>query len=204
ALAWRFAREWETFAKGLPPVRSEKELSDEEKKTKTIILFCRPSRSALLREAGPTLECKLSDTEFEIAGQKAALGADRGVVLTRPSPWAAKKDRYLVVCTGLFYGEHAADNHKLDLVPDFIVFTPGKEGEGESPAVLAGYFDSDWKADASLVETFKPPVEAPAPVLPPVPPAPPPAETPAKETPPAEPSAKDTPPVPEDDSEQEK
>ncbi len=152
--ALRFATEWQAFAKGLPPVRSEKELSKEDKKTKSIILFCSASSSALLREAAPTLECRITDKEFRIAGRKASLEGDRGLVLTRPSPWAPAKDRYLVVCTGLFYGEDAAENHKLDLVPDFIVFTSGQEGEGEPPAVLAGYFDSDWKADPKLVETF--------------------------------------------------
>jgi pimeloyl-ACP methyl ester carboxylesterase len=155
AKAHRFAREWEIFAKGRPSVKCERDLTPAEKSGKSIILFCTPSKSKLLAEAAATLECLLSDTEFEIAGRKAALNAERGLVLTRPSPWAPGKDRYLVVCTGLFYGESAAENHKLDLVPDFIVFTPGKEGEGEPPAVLAGYFDSDWKASAKLVEVFK-------------------------------------------------
>ncbi len=163
--AMRFATEWQVFAKGLPPVKSEKDLTKEEKATKSIILFCSPSSSALLGEAAPTLECKLTDREFAIAGKKASLEGDRGLVLTRPSPWAPGKDRYLVVCTGLFYGEDAAENHKLDLVPDFIVFTSGQEGEGEPPAVLAGYFDSDWKADPKLVEVFAV-KKQPAPALP--------------------------------------
>jgi len=151
-----FAREWEVFAKGRPTVKCEKDLTPEEKAGKSIILFCTPSRSRLLAEARPTLECSLTDGEFAIAGRKAPLGPERGLVLTRPNPWAPDRNRYLVICTGLLYGRDAAENHKLDLIPDFIVFTAGKEGEGEPPAVLAGYFDTDWKADPKLVEVFKP------------------------------------------------
>lgn len=154
--ARRFVREWHRFAKGLPRVVDEKDLSAADKEGRSIILFGSPETSALLREAAPTLECRLTESEFEVAGRKASL-AGRGIVLTRPSPWAPGKDRYLVVCSGLFYGEGLSENHKLDLIPDFVVFGPGTEGEGEPPAVLAGFFDSDWKADPGLVETFEPP-----------------------------------------------
>ena len=155
--AYRFAEEWRRFAKGSPPVVAEADLSEEDKKTKSIILFCTPSKSALLKDPAVDLGSTLTDTAFVIAGRKAALTAERGLMLTRPNPWCPEKNRYLVVCTGLFYGQETAGNHKLDLAPDFIVFAPGGEGQGEPPAVLAGYFDSDWKAIPRLVEVFPAP-----------------------------------------------
>lgn len=159
AKAGRFALEWQRFAKGTPRVIDEKDLAETDKAARSIILFGGPATSRLAAEAAPTFGCRLTESEFEIAGKKASLAGDRGVVLTRPSPWAAANDRYLVVCVGRYYGDdqdHPATNHKLDLVPDFIVFTAGREGEGEPPAVLAGYFDTDWRADPKLVETFAP------------------------------------------------
>lgn len=154
--ALRFAEEWHGFARGRPPVRDEAELSAADKAGRSIILFGSPESSRLLRQAAPTLECRISEDRFEVAGRRAMLGAGRGLVLTRPSPWAPGNDRYLVVCMGRFYGEGLSVNHKLDLVPDFVVFGPGSEGEGEPPAVLAGFFDSDWRADPELVEVFPP------------------------------------------------
>jgi hypothetical protein len=174
AKARRFATEWHRFAKGLPQAVDEQTLTDEEKKSKSLILFGTPATSALAREAAPSLGCRVTADEFQVAGRKVSLKGDHGVVLTRPSPWAPTNDRYLVLCAGRFYGDdgdHPALNHKLDLIPDFMVFTAGSEGEGEPPALLAGYFDSDWKPDPALVEVFEPrapPVAEEAPVLGPV------------------------------------
>ncbi|HOX05623.1 MAG TPA: alpha/beta hydrolase-fold protein, partial [Planctomycetota bacterium] len=167
AKARRFAAEWQAFAKGAPQAVDEATLTDEEKTARSLIVFGSPTTSRLVAEAARlgALECRLSATELEIAGRKVSLEGDRGVVLTRPSPWCPAKDRYLVISAGRYYGDdadHPAANHKLDLIPDFIVFGAGAEGEGEPPALLAGYFDSDWKADPNLVEAFdaKPPAPA--------------------------------------------
>jgi len=172
--ARRFATEWHRFAKGLPQAVDERTLTEAEKKSKSLILFGTPETSRLAAEAAPGLGCRLTADEFEVAGKQVSLKGDRGLVLTRPSPWAPANDRYLVLCAGRFYGDdrdHPALNHKLDLIPDFIVFTAGSEGEGEPPALLAGYFDSDWKPDPALVEVFEPKpkaVEEEAPALGPV------------------------------------
>ncbi len=157
--ARRFAAEWRRFAKGEPQTVDEKTLSDDEKTARSMVVFGTPATSALVAEAAKlgALECRIAPDTFEVAGKRIGLTAGRGLVLTRPSPWANRGDRYLVVCAGAFYGENLSENHKLDLIPDFIVFGPGKEGEGEPPAILAGFFDSDWKADPSLVEVFEKP-----------------------------------------------
>lgn len=153
AKARRFAEEWQAFAKGKPQVKCEKDLTEQEKRSRSLLLFCTPSRSNLLREASATLECTLTDKSFSIAGKTIAMGDTRGIVLTRPNPWAPDNDRYLVVFSGLAYGSGLAVNHKLDLIPDFIVFGAENEGLGEPAAFLAGFFDSDWRPDPRLIET---------------------------------------------------
>jgi pimeloyl-ACP methyl ester carboxylesterase len=156
AMARRFAAEWAIFAKGRPPVKCESELTAKDMLSRSLILFCQPSRSKLFATVKETLQCKVTDDSFEICGRKFDIGPDSGLLLTRPSPWAKAKNRYLVVATGQFYGQGLASNHKLDLVPDYILFTSGTEGQGEPPALVAGFFNSDWQADPELLEVFKP------------------------------------------------
>jgi hypothetical protein len=80
--------------------------------------------------------------------------AGKGIMYLYPSPLAdAANPRSVVICAGLLYGQSVSSNHKLDLVPDFILFDDKRDNDGSSTnhALCAGFFNGEWKLDPKLM-----------------------------------------------------
>ncbi|MBI3828034.1 MAG: prolyl oligopeptidase family serine peptidase [Planctomycetes bacterium] len=158
AAAESFAEAWYDFAKGKAQIKADKDVTEEEKKTKNLFLFGEEQENKLHAECAATKKLP-----FEVKDGKAAIGEktfelkDRGIMYIYPSPFeGAGPERSVVICAGLLYGKHLPFNHKLDLVPDFLIYTadPDNDGTNTNKPVVAGYFDGKWKLSADTTWYF--------------------------------------------------
>jgi hypothetical protein len=68
-----------------------------------------------------------------------------------PNPLAP--ERYVVVCCGQAYGEKLGENHKYDLLPDFIVYSDEPDYDDSNAFYCAGFFDTAWQLNPKLTWT---------------------------------------------------
>jgi len=147
--AERFAKWWHDFAKGRVTVKADKDVTAEDRKNKSLFIFGEEQEHALHAEAAPNLPFKIRDHKLTV-GKRTVELLSRGVLYIYPSPFeGAKPHCSVVIATGLPYGPNLPVNHRLDLVPDFLVFEHGPDVDGTktNKPVLAGFFDGAWKLD---------------------------------------------------------
>jgi predicted esterase len=153
-----FADEWYLFAKGVAAVKADRDVTDEDKRTKNLILFGQEHENALHALAAKTGDLPLSirDDKVSLGGRTVSL-AGRGVLWIYPSPFeGAGPERSIVITAGVRYGAHLPVNHKLDLVPDFLIYTGEMDVDGTrtNRPVAAGFFDGRWKLNGKTTWWF--------------------------------------------------
>jgi predicted esterase len=139
------ASEWYKFAKSLPRVKAEKNITDDDKKTFNLFLFGEPETSPMIREVLRQTPVKITKDEFIIAGKKYPR-AGNGLFVKYRSPWNSAKS--VVVQCGIPWGKSCSDNHRYDFLPGYIVYTEKtdpKDPFGGNKALTAGFFDADGK-----------------------------------------------------------
>ncbi|MBD3173587.1 MAG: prolyl oligopeptidase family serine peptidase [Armatimonadia bacterium] len=157
ALLARFSVEWWRFAEGLPWVSAmadgwpegwavaDTEITDELMNDHNLVLFGRPESNAVLAEMADQLPAEFIDGGFRIGGQDLA-GEDLGMWLCYPSPVGV--DRMVLVISGHPWGDGFRSagrvDHKLDLLPDFIVFDSTIRPDDNNRYRAAGVFGPDW------------------------------------------------------------
>lgn len=149
AQALKFADEWYAFAKSRPPVKADADVTVPETKAKNLFLFGEEQENILHAACAATkkLPFVVKDGSATIGGKTVPL-KDRGLMYLFPSPLeGAGPSCSVVICAGLSYGEHLPSNHKLDLLPDFLLYTaePDLDGTRTNQPVCAGFFDGKWK-----------------------------------------------------------
>ena len=151
ATAERFAQEWRDFAKGRPPVMADREVTPAVERAKTLVLLGEPATNSVLRRLARKLPVTWDARTAEVAGRRVALanprtGKARGLLFCYPNPDAP--GRMVVVMSGLFWGTELSINHKLDRVPDLILYEDEKDplnpNDPHNKAVVAGFFGPDW------------------------------------------------------------
>jgi len=164
----RAAGEWYRFAKGMPRIQIDAKLTAADVAGANLILYGTPANNAKLKEIAGKLPIKITDRGFEFQGKKYS-NTDHGLVMIYPNPLNPK--RYVMIRSGLPYGERLSTNHKFDLLPDFVIFKEGVDYDDTDRAVVAGFFDRNWQVAERLIwrrgkddpdpRLFKPPVFAP-------------------------------------------
>ena len=147
ASAEKFAQWWFAFTRSRVHAKADIEVSAEEKKTRNLFLFGEEQDNALHAEAAKSLPISVKNGTVKILERSTPL-AGKGIMYLYPSPFAAAdKPRAVVICAGLMYGEKIGANHKLDLIPDFLLYGPDIDTDGTSTnrAFCAGFFDGAWK-----------------------------------------------------------
>ena len=157
--ALRFARDWYEFAKGKAQVKADTAVTEADFKTHNLFIFGEESNNALHAQAAATgkLPFKVNEGKVQIGGKTVDLKG-RGFMAIYPNPIAgAGLDRSIVICVGLNYGAHLSPNHKLDLLPDFLLYSadPDHDGTQTNKPVCAGFFDGKWKLDPKLMWWFE-------------------------------------------------
>ncbi len=152
-----FADEWYAFAKGFVAVKADSQVSPEEKQSKNLILFGEEQENSLHAEAAASAKLPFSvkDGLAQVGAQSYSL-KNRGILYIYPSPFDKDANkRSVVISAGVRYGAHLPINHKLDLVPDYILYESGvdEDGTGTNRPVAAGFFNGKWKFSEEL--TFR-------------------------------------------------
>ena len=133
-------------------VKDEK-LTDEQRKNNNLILFGTPQTNSVLDELAPKLPIRIegdaTSTRY-IIGDKTYVGNDwdTGFVMVYPNP--ESPGRYIYIQSGYTYGADLAVNHKLDLLPDFVLYTSNVDRDDTNAFLSAGFFDINWSLDADL------------------------------------------------------
>lgn len=148
--ALRWVQEWYLFADGLPPVKADTELTEEDWRGRNLILFGEPSTHRFLARVAAHLPLRiLGPGHYEVGG-RTFRGPEVGLVLLYPNPLAPQ--RYLLIYSGAFYGEGLPIEHKFDLLPDFLVFETRLLPDGTNRFLAAGFFDQRWQWREELTE----------------------------------------------------
>ena len=83
-------------------------------------------------------------------GGKTYEGGKLGLAMTYPNP--LNRERMVVIYSGTPWGAALSKNHKLDLLPDYIVFDDTiAPVSSTNNFKAAGFFDMGWKLDAKLM-----------------------------------------------------
>ncbi len=151
----RFASEWERFFGGKLPIKRDVDVTEEDLRTRHLVLFGDPGSNRFIRATVRSLPLVWTRERLILGGEFPA--GDHVPRLIAPNPLAKGCGRYVVVNSGHTFGEPelAAVNYLLfprlgDWAvteiptrslspPDEFTFATGQR------VVAAGLFDEDWR-----------------------------------------------------------
>ena len=135
----RFRSEYPKWLRADVPVKDEKAVTQEDIRTKNLILFGDPASNKLIRRIAPRLPVKWTSSEIRL-GDRSYDAAGHTLVLIYPNP--LNPSRYVVLNSGHTFGEAEFRGTNALLFPrlgDYAVLdTSGR-------AVTAGLFDGRWR-----------------------------------------------------------
>ena len=142
--ALRAADDWKRFAKGVPAIVAAADVTDEMLKGRNLILFGTPADNPWIARIAPALPIKIEDGTYRVGG-KSYDSTKFGLWLIYPNLWA--RGHCVVINSGPVWGSRLPENHKLDFIPDFIVYSSEKSQDGTecNRFVCAGFFDQYWR-----------------------------------------------------------
>jgi dienelactone hydrolase len=153
----RFAKDWYEFTKSNAIVKADTEVTEEDKKNKNLFLFGEEQENALHAACAKDLPISIKDGNATV-GDKVISLAGRGMMYIYPSPFSGGNPRSVVICVGRPYGLKVSANHKLDLLPDLLIY---EKEDKENPdktntnlPVLAAFFNGEWKLDPATTWWF--------------------------------------------------
>jgi poly(3-hydroxybutyrate) depolymerase len=148
--AVRFAREWVVYAQGMPQLLPDSAVTDDTVRDFNLVLFGPPEINRVFGRIADQLPFQVERDRVTI-GTHAVPLAGNGFQSIYPNPLNPK--RYVVIVLGAPWGASLPSNHKLDFLPDFIVYAADPEPDGTffptNRWVCAGYFDSRWQVSES-------------------------------------------------------
>jgi hypothetical protein len=146
--ARRFVREWDLYADGKPPIKADKDVTEDDKKNYNLILFGTRRSNSLLAPIAEKLPVEMTLRGYRLGDKEYSAPAQPfGVQLCYPSPFDER--RMIVVQSGHFWGDALTINHKFDLLPEYIIYTDERDPTDDTNrAVAAGFFEDDWQLPA--------------------------------------------------------
>ncbi len=147
--AARFEDEWFQFTRSHGKIKADIDVTPDEKRDRNLFLFGEEQDNALHAELARDLPISVKNGTVTI-GEKSVPLDGKGILYIYPSAFSGKK-RAVVICAGAPYGEKIGVNHKLDLIPDFLLYEGtvfDTDGTSSNSAVCAGFFTNEWKLDA--------------------------------------------------------
>ena len=142
----KVATEWRVFAQAIPHFMQDVAVTDEHIRDFNLILCGGPETNAVLARIADRLPIRIESDAY-VVGKRRFPREGNGLLMIYPNPLNPK--RYVLIREELLWGESLEANHKLDLVPDFIIYTPDIDRDGSryetNQYLCAGYFDSFWR-----------------------------------------------------------
>jgi hypothetical protein len=176
-MALQAGLQWQRFSAGRARVKADAQLTETELKTNDLILIGAPDNNSVIARLRDHLPIKWTEEEY-VVGNRKFPASGNGLLVIYPSPFSGGRDegrgtrgegrgeggvprpaspvprppsRYVLVNSGLLWGEHLSVNHKWDFVPDFIIYNDEKDWDDNNKYLCAGYFDKRWRLDDSLI-----------------------------------------------------
>ena len=153
--ARRLMTEWQQYAQWFAPVLPDTRVTDALIGERNLILCGSPETNRVLARLADRLPVKI-DKDRYVVGKREFPTQDNGLMMIYPNP--LNPARYVVVVHGAQWGPRLEPNHKLDLLPDFIIFRRQAAGRMDSfttnEVLCAGYFDGAWRLAASSTWVF--------------------------------------------------
>ncbi|MBI3921832.1 MAG: prolyl oligopeptidase family serine peptidase [Armatimonadetes bacterium] len=151
AKAQKMEEEWRRFADGSPTVKTDAQVTETDLVQRNLILFGDASQNLVVARLQKQLPIEFKEGEYHVNGQTYR-GEDLGFMMLFPNPLNPK--RYVVVQTGVYWGDSLPINHKFDLLPDFLVYNNRTDtSDYTNKYVCAGFFNNNWQVDKNLIWT---------------------------------------------------
>ena len=151
--AQTWAAQWRVYADGMPPIKADSEITQDDKQNFNLVLFGSRDSNRLLSEIVDQLPLGWTPTGVRVGVGKGSKylrgepGVPLGLQMCYASPWSPQK--MIVVQSGAPWGEFLPINHRWDLQPDYIVFSARREpSDNTNQTLAAGFFTTDWKLPA--------------------------------------------------------
>lgn len=150
-LADQFVSDWGGYAEGTARVIRDVELTREQEAKYGLVLVGLPENHCVLRAIAGQLPLKLSRAGVALPDGKVFERDNLGVLLTYPNPRAPC--RYILVYSGIAWGEGRSKNHRFDFIPDFALYSHETiPALGINRFLAAGLFDENWHYDETLTD----------------------------------------------------
>lgn len=147
----RFTDEWHHYFRGELPVKDDVSVTEEDVRTRNLILFGDPGSNSWIAKVLPKLPLTWSKETLRFGDQEYA-AAEHLLALIAPNPLPEARDRYIVLNSGHTFREAELAKLNYLLFPrwgDWAVLqipSDQKPGEPLKENVLrAGYFDEQWQ-----------------------------------------------------------
>ena len=147
----RFAEEWHHYFRGELPVKDDIAVTDEDVKTRNLILFGDPGSNSWIAKVVPLPTLTWASKSFRISGQEYS-AADHVPALIAPNPLPLAKGKYVVLNSGHTFREAELAKLNYLLFPrwgDWAVLQIPSDQKPSEPltekVIRAGYFDEQWQ-----------------------------------------------------------
>lgn len=144
--AVRIAREWMAYAKAVPRIMADGRVTDEQVAKYNLIIIGSPETNQVFRRMADKLPIRIEKDEYVLGKRRFPLQGN-GLQFIFPNPLNPK--RYVVIIHGAAWAPKVQANHKLDFLPDFIVYSDKTVNDGTwfptNGFLCAGYFDGNWR-----------------------------------------------------------
>ena len=146
ANAARLAREWEAYAQAAPRLRADSDVTEADIRDHHLILCGSPATNSVLAGIAERLPLRIEPAAY-VVGSHVFPTAGNGLQMIYPNP--QNPSRYVLVVHGAQWGAELQPNHRLDLLPDFIIYSCQTERDDTmfptNRFLCAGYFDGNWR-----------------------------------------------------------
>jgi len=149
----RFSYEWNRYFRGDLPVKDDDEVTDEDLRTKHLILFGDPGSNRWIAKALPKLPIEWTPRDVRMNGTRYPAAAHAPALIV-PNPLPGAKDRYLVLNSGHSFHEPELSTLNYLLFPrlgDYALFKVGRAIPAspskplDEDVVVAGLLDERWR-----------------------------------------------------------
>lgn len=147
----RFANEWRHYFRGDLPIKDDTDVTDEDLRTRNLILFGDPGSNAWIARTLPQLPLTWTKETVRIAGKDYA-ATHHVPAFIAPNPLPGGNEHYIVINSGHTFREAELAKVNYLLFPrwgDWAVLEIDPRRAADQPAtenvLQAGYFNEHWK-----------------------------------------------------------
>ncbi len=147
----RFAEEWRHYFRGELPLKDDTAVTEEDVRTRHLILFGDPGSNAWIAKSLPSLPLKWTKDSLQFAGHDLR-AANHLPVLIAPNPLPGGEGHYIVINSGHTFRESELAKLNYLLFPrwgDWAVLEVDSQRPTTEPlsetVLKAGYFNEQWQ-----------------------------------------------------------